>query len=91
MVYKSAVAWDGIPTLTLTRSWNKLKATESDQQLEDADAHKRSVETLTKELNHNVSDEDTTNWMKEDSSDPRYQPLTDGEIIQQVVNPFRVN
>ena len=86
----SAAAWDDIPALTLTRSWNQLlasdKATESDQQQEDADAHEQSMEALAKELDHNLSDEDITNWMKEDSSDPGYQPLTDEEIIQQVVN-----
>ena len=75
----------------MTRSWNKLlasdKATESDQQPEDADAHKQSVEALAKELDNNLSDEDIINWMKEDSSDPGYQLLTDKEIIQQVVNP----
>ena len=91
VVYMSAAAWDDIPALTLTRSWNKLlasdKATESDQQPEDADAHKQSVEALAKELDHNLSDEDIINWMKEDSSDPGYQLLTDEEIIQQVVNP----
>ena len=91
VVYMSAAAWDDIPALTLTRSWNKLlasdKATESDQQPEDADAHKQSVEALAKELDHNLSDEDIINWMKEDSSDPGYQLLTDKEIIQQVVNP----
>jgi len=52
----------------LTRSWNKLlasdKAKESYQQ--EADAHKESVEALAKELDHNLSDEDITNWMKED-------------------------
>ena len=43
----------------LTRSWNKPlasdKATESDQQPDDADAHELSVEALTKELDHNLS------------------------------------
>ena len=88
VVYMSAAAWDDIPAPTLTRSWNKLlasdKVTESDQQLEDADAHEQST---TNELDHNLSDEDITNWIKEDSSNPGYLLLTDKEIIQQVMNP----
>lgn len=39
----SAAAWDDVSALTLTRSWKKLlaseRATESDQQPEDTDAH----------------------------------------------------
>ena len=91
VAYMSAAARDDIPAPTLTRSWNKLsasdKATESDQQPEDADAHEQSVEALANELDHNLSDEDITNWMKEDSNNPGYQLLTDKEIIQQVMNP----
>ena len=56
--------------LTLTRSWKKLlaseKATESDQQPEDTDAHEEGLEALAKQLDHNLSDEDISNWMKED-------------------------
>ena len=56
VVYMSA----GALALTLTRSCNKLlaidKATESDQQPEDANAHEQSVETLAKELDYNLSD-----------------------------------
>lgn len=93
VVYMGATAWDDIPALTLTRSWNKLlgseKATESDQQAEDmdVDAHDESIEALAKKLDLNLSDEDIANWMQEDSSDPGYQLMTDDEIIQQVTNP----
>lgn len=87
----SAAAWGDIPALTLTRSWNKLlasdKTTEPDQQPENADSLEQSVVSLSKELDPNLSDEDITNWMKEDSSDPGYQLLTDDVIIQQVVSP----
>ena len=51
--------------------------TKQQNQPEDADAHEQSVEALAKELDHKLSDEDITNWMKEDSSDPGYQLLTD--------------
>ena len=92
VVYMSAAAWDDTSALTLTRSWKKLLAseiaTESDQQPEDTDAREEGVEALAKQLDHNLSDEDISNWMKEDSNDPGYQLLTDEEIIQQVVNPL---
>ena len=68
-------------------SYHQWKPIESGQQPEDADAHEQSVEALTNELDHNLSDEDITNWMKKDSSNPGYQLLTDKEIIQQVMNP----
>ena len=47
VVYMSAAAWDDIPSLNLTRSWNKLldgeKGTEKPQ---DGDADQESVEAL---------------------------------------------
>ena len=94
VVYMSAAAWDDIPALTLTRSWNKLlasdKITESDKQPENDDSQEQSVESLAKELDPNLSDEDIANWIKEDSNDPGYQLFTDKEIIQQVVSPSAV-
>ena len=91
VVYMSAAAWDDISALTLTTSWNKLlasnKTTESDQQPENADSQEQSVESLAKELDPNLSDEDITNRMKESLSDPGYQLFSDEKIIQQVVSP----
>ena len=67
IVYMTASAWDDIPSLTMTRSWNKLlvgeKATESDQQPLDADSQEQSVEALAKELDPALSDDDITKWM----------------------------
>ena len=93
VVYMSAAAWDDIPALTLTRSWNKLLAretvAESDQQPEDmiVDTHEESIEALAKKIDPSLSDEDITNWMQQDSSDPGYQLMSDDEIIQQVTDP----
>ena len=91
VVYMCADAWDDIPAVTLTRSWNKLlasdKTNDSDQQPEGADCQGQSVKSLAKELDNNLTDDDIANWMKEDSSDPGYQVFTDEEIIQQTVSP----
>ena len=91
VVYMCADAWDDIPAVTLTRSWNKLlasdKTTDSDKQSEDADSQGQSVKSFAKELDHNLTDKDINNWMNEDSSDPGCQVFTDEEIVQQIVSP----
>ena len=63
------------------------KTTDSDKQSEDADSQRQSVKSLTKEIDHNLTEEDITNWMNEDSIDPVYQVFTDEEIVQQILSP----
>ena len=91
VVYMSASAWDDIPAVTLTRSWNKLlvsdKTAASNKETEDADSEEQSVESLAKELDHNLSDQEINEWLNEDANDPGYQIFTDEEIVQQVVGP----
>lgn len=93
VVFMSADAWDDILAVTLNslavtlnRSWNKILTRQMTQMNNQRMLiPKSSVESLAKELDHNLSDQDITDWMNEDLSDPGYQVFTDKEIIQRIV------
>ena len=91
VVYTSAEAWNDIPAVTLTRSWNKPLASDktasSDKEQNHADCQEQSVQSLAKELHHRHTDQDITMWINQASSDPGYQLSTNEKLIQQTVGP----
>ena len=88
-VYMIAAAWDDLPPLTLTRSWNKLLAvvasTEQSSSVEsDQACVAAECEDLAHQLDSGLQDEDIREWMDGDSDDHGYQLLTDEDIIQHI-------
>jgi hypothetical protein len=87
VVYMSAAAWADIPASTLIRSWHKfLLSSEESIDVGDGNSNieSESCETIAHQLDENLTNEDISTWLNDDSFDPRYQLLTDEEIINQV-------
>lgn len=49
-----------------------------------------SCESLVRQLDKNLTDEDVTSWLYEDSADPGYQLLSDEDIIDQVTSDQQI-
>lgn len=95
VVYMTATAWEDLPPMTITKSWNKLlqsgdtNSSESslspvDSEAQDNNPTNAEVLELAHQLDSNLEDEDVCDWMNIDSGDQGYQLLTDEEIVQQV-------
>ena len=95
VVYMTATAWEDLPPMTITKSWNKLlhsgDTNSSDSSLSPADSEAQDnsptnteVLELAHQLDSNLKDKDVCDWMNIDSGDQGYQLLTDEEIVQQV-------
>ena len=89
----SAAAWDDVPALTLAKSWRKLlqtgdctTASSSSDHVEDQSSNESDCETLIRELDSSLQDEDISNWVSGDADDQGYQLLSDEDIIQQVTS-----
>ena len=85
VVYMTAAAWEDIPSLTLTKSWNKLLRTESTAEVSvDSGDGSDEVLQLAQQLDSNLETEDVNTWINVDSGDKGYQLLSDEDIVKQV-------
>ena len=83
-----ADAWEDIPSLTLSKSWLKLLGKDCANMGTESTVDNAEGEDLAKRLDSNLTDGDVSDWVEADSGDPRYQLLTDEEILEQVANPL---
>ena len=95
VVFMTAQAWNDIPRLTLTRSWNKLLlVVESTDQSTSAENDQASAtvecEDLARQLHSDLHNEDIREWMAGDSDDQGYQLLSDDDIIQHVTQQHEI-
>ena len=88
VVYMTAAAWEDIPSLALTKSWNKLLHTgntaKQSTSMVDSGDNSDEMLHLAQELDSNLETEDVITWINVDSSDGGYQLLSDEDIIKQV-------
>ena len=66
-----------------TRMWATLLQSSSSHHIveDNKDQSDSDSETLLRQLDTNLNDENISNWLNEDVNDPGYQLLTDDEII----------
>ena len=84
-VYMTAAAWEDIPSLTLTKSRNKLLRTESTAEVSvDSGDGSDEVLQLAQQLDSNLETEDVNIWINVDSGGKGYQLLSDEDIVKQV-------
>ena len=76
VVYMTAAAWEDIPSLTLTKSWNKLLHTgntaEQSTSMVDSGGDSDEMLHLVQQLDSNLETEDVITWINVDSSDGGY-------------------
>lgn len=82
VVYMTAAAWEDIPSLTLTKSWNKLLRT-AEVPVDSGDGSDEVLQ-LAQQLDSNLETEDVNTWINVDSGDKGYELLTDEDIVKQV-------
>ena len=71
-VFMTAIAWDDLPSSTLTRSWNKLLPTvDSTHEQSSSDDSNPAVdcEDLACQLDSGLQEEDIREWIDGDSDD----------------------
>ena len=85
-VYQSAQAWEEATSTSLSRAWNKLIPPEPQITPDD----NNEEEVVEMEVFQQLNSEEESNWqspsgwLEEDSEDPRYQMMTDDEIVAHV-------
>ena len=95
VIYMVADAWDDIPSLTITKSWNKVlhssHLSESEVEISGDSAGSSestdeidSCSTLLQQLDNNPTDEEITEWISADGEDPGHQVFSDEDIIREV-------
>ena len=82
VVYMTAAAWQDIPSLTLTKSWNKLLRT-AEVSVDSGDGSDEVLQ-LAQQLDSNLETEDVNTWINVDSGDKGYELLSDEDIVKQV-------
>ena len=82
VVYMTAAAWEDIPSLTLTKSWNKLLRT-AEVPVDSGDGSDEVLQ-LAQQLDSNLETEDVNTWINVDSGDKGYELLSDEDIVKQV-------
>lgn len=58
--------------------------TASSSSEEDQSSNQSDCESLIRQLDSNLQEEDISNWLSGDADDQGYQLLSDAKIIQQV-------
>ena len=82
VVYMTATAWEDIPSLTLTKSWNKLLRT-AEVSVDSGDGIDEVLQ-LAQQLDSNLETEDVNTWINVDSGAKGYELLSDEDIVKQV-------
>lgn len=87
VVYRSAQAWDDVPSSTLVKSWCKLlqgndRQHEEIEEIED-EVSPAKFHPLFKRLKSDISNEEVMDWLQ-GTDDPGHQVLTDEDIVQLV-------
>ena len=82
----SASAWNDITSSTISNLWHQLLGVGSSQDQSTIDPHEEQIscDSLAVQFDSNLTSEDIDTWLGEDANDPRYQLLTDDEIVQAV-------
>ena len=92
VVYMSAAAWEDISSHTLAKSWHMLLGGSSEDGTEDrtgpyeAESSEPTCEELIHQVDSNLLDEDVQQWLGEVVNNPRYQLMSEEEILKQVRN-----
>ena len=97
VIYTTATACEDVPALTIAKSWHILlgsdgkdgaRDTEMSQPMSTVESQdQQTCETLIRDLDKNLTDEDIRSWLDSDSNDPGYQLLSDDDIISNITSP----
>ncbi|KAJ8798127.1 hypothetical protein J1605_001618 [Eschrichtius robustus] len=87
-LYETAMAWNLVKPVTISRAWKKILPTIEEKESLDFDEEDISVAAVATILQHtkgleNVTPENIEKWLEVDSTEPGYEVLTDSEIIRR--------
>ena len=82
----AAEAWDEIGPATLRKSWQKILAiTDPNEESTNVDDDETTLSDFTEifdVMRSEISEQETTSWLENDNTDPKFQVFTENEICE---------